>query len=180
MAKKQSKLDRKIDAFARAAFIGEDGKPKSAVWLYAFLLTIGFGLLYVLLYLVFGFLFGKNGDAGFGTVVLHALVTAVLGSVPAVLLAVFLKAERKALVAYAYVWLAVLFVLSLIMGFLLCDWKGGNGWTELIALSTVVFFPSLLAILVGGIPTWILYRKARKTQTEEEPPAKSRPSYYNT
>ena len=180
MARKQSNLDRKIDAFARATFIGADGKPKSAAWLYAFLLAIGFGLLYVAVYLVFGFLLGKDGNAGLGTVVLHALITAVLGSVPAVLLAVFLKQQNKALVAYAYVWLAVLFVLSLIMGFLLCDWKGGNGWTEFIALATVVFFPSLLAILVGGVPAWILYRRARKMPQAEEPPAKKRPSYYNT
>lgn len=180
MAKQQSKLDRKIDAFARVTFIGEDGKPKSAVWLYAFLLAIGFGLLYVALYLVFGFLFGKNTGAGLGTVVLHALVTALIGSVPAVLLAFLLKEQRKALVAYAYIWLAVLFVLSLVMGFLLCDWKGGNGWTEFIALATVVFFPSLLAILIGGVPSWLLYRRERKKQSMQEELAPKRPSYYNT
>lgn len=180
MAKKQSKLDQKLDSFARAAFLGADGKPKSAVWLYAFLLAILFGLLYVAVYLVFGYLFGKNTEAGLGTVVLHTLITAVVGSIPAVLLAVFLKEDRKALVAYAYVWLAVLFVLSLIMGFLLCDWKGGNGWTEFTALATVVFFPSLLSILVGGIPAWILFRKEMKRMTEQAQQTPARPSYYNT
>lgn len=181
MAKQKSNLDRKLDSFARVTFLGEDGRPKSAVWLYAFLLAIGFGLLYVLLYLVFGFLFGKNGDAGLFTVILHALITAVVGSIPPVLLCAFLKEDRKALVAYAYVWLAVLFVLSLIMGVLLCDWKGGNGWIEFTALLTVVFFPSLAAILFGGIPAWILWRAERKRmKAAEEAPQKERPSYYNT
>lgn len=167
MAMKQSKFDRKLDLFARATFIGADGRPKSAAWLYAFMLAILFGLLYVAVYLVFGFLLGKNTEAGIGTIFLHALLSSAASSIPAVLLAVFLKEEKKALVAYAYVWLAVLLVLSLIMGFLLCDWKGGNGWADFTTLATIVYFPSLLAVLAGGIPAWLLYRRERRGMPDD-------------
>lgn len=180
MAKQKSNLDRKLDAFARVTFLGEDGRPKSAVWLYAFLLSIGFGIVYVAAYLGLGFLLGSSGEAQLGTVVLHALLTAAVSGIPAVLLAVFLKEQKKALVAYAYSWLAILFVLSLILGFLLCDWRGGHGWEELIVLTTIVFFPSLLAILFGGIPAWILWKKERRKLLAAEQKKDSRPSYYNT
>lgn len=179
MARKQSKLDQKLDSFARVTFLSPDGKPKSAVWLYAFMIAILFGLLFVAVYLVFGFLFGKTANAGVGTIILHALISAVIGSIPAVLLAVFLKEDRKALIAYAYVWLSVLWVMSLIMGFLLCDWKGGNGWADFITLVTIVYVPSLLAILIGGIPAWVLFLRERKRLTEQEQ-TPARPSYYNT
>ncbi|MBQ3663743.1 MAG: hypothetical protein II914_06390 [Clostridia bacterium] len=180
MTKKQSNLDRKLDSFARVTFIGADGRPKSAVWLYAFMLSILFGLLFVAAYLAFGFLFGRNADAGIGTIVLHALVSAVAGSIPAILLAVLLKKEKKALTAYAYVWLAVLFVLSLIMGLLLCDWKSGTGWADFLTLATIVYFPSLLAILIGGIPSWILYRRECRRLNEIGRRASDRPTYYNS
>lgn len=180
MAKSKSRLDQKLDAFARVTFLGEDGKPKSAVWLYAFLIAIVIALVDVALYLGLGFLFGQNENAALWTVALHALAVAVLGAIPAVLLAVFLKEDRKALIAYAYLWLAVLFVLSLGMGILLCDWAGGNGWTELIALGTVVFFPSLLCIGIGGAPAWILWIRERNRLRAIEEEAVRRPSYYNT
>ncbi len=180
MAGKKSKLDRKLDAFARAAFLDENGKPKSTVWLYGFLLALLFGVVYLGVYLGFGFLFGRSGQATLGTVLLHALITAVVGSIPAVLLAIFLKEDRKALPAYAYIWLAILFALTFFMGLLLCDWANGNGLRDLITLSTLVYMPSLLSILIGGIPTWILWRRERQRQFEAQDEAKSRPSYYNT
>ena len=184
MAKSKSKLDQKLDAFARVTFLTEDGKPKSAVWLYAFLISLGIAVLTVALYLLLGFWLGQMMPGSVGLIVLHALLSAALGSVPSILLARFLADEHKVLIAYAYVWLAVLFVLSLIMGLLLCDWAGGNGWADWITLVTIVFFPALLSILIGGIPAWLWYRAARRRLLEKEAAAEAeaprRPSYYNT
>ena len=42
MAKERSKLQRRIDAFTRVLFLDENGKPKSATFLYSFLLAILF------------------------------------------------------------------------------------------------------------------------------------------
>lgn len=181
MAKKRSKLDQKLDAFARVTFLDQDGKPKSTVWLYAFLLALLFSILGVAAYLGTGFLFGRIEQGGFWIVLLHAFTAAVVGNILPILLAVFLKGDRKAFVAYAFVWLAILFVMSLIFGFLLCDWAGGNGWIELITLGTIVFLPSFLSILIGGIPSWLLFRAYRRQRDEaKEEQTKSRPSYYNT
>lgn len=184
MAKSKSKLDQKLDAFARVTFLTEDGRPKSAVWLYAFLISLGIAILTVALYLLLGFWLGAMAAGSIGLIVLHAVLTAALGSIPSILLARLLRDEHKVLIAYAYVWLLVLFVLSLIMGVLLCDWAGGSGWIDLVTLSTIVFFPALLSILIGGVPAWLLWRAAKQRMLAEEEEAAAqapkRPSYYNT
>ena len=59
MAKKQSNFEKRINEFARVTFLTEDGKPKSAVWLYAFMLSILFGVFYLGIYLGAGTLLGK-------------------------------------------------------------------------------------------------------------------------
>ena len=59
MAKKQSSLDRKINEFSRVTFLDETGRPKSAAWLYSFLLAILYALLYIAVFIGSGLLLGR-------------------------------------------------------------------------------------------------------------------------
>ena len=51
MAKERSKLQRCVDSFTRSLFLDENGKPKSATFLYAFLLSLLFVAVYIAAYL---------------------------------------------------------------------------------------------------------------------------------
>lgn len=181
MAKKQSAFERKANEIARVAFLDKDGKPKSAAWLYAFMLAILFAVFYAGIFIGSGLLLGKAWPEGSAwAIILQYLMTAVLGSLLCLAFCLFMKGTRRCLIWYAYIWLAVLFVMILLTVLLLCDWAGGNGGAELWQFGILLLFPSILSILCGGIPAKILWDRELKKQYEAEEQKKSRPSYYNT
>lgn len=181
MARKQSTLEKKINEYARVTFLTKDGKPKSAVWLYAFMLSILFAVIYVAIYLGSGFLLGKLWpDGSVWAILLQYLATAVIGSGLCLLFCLFMKGPRRCFVYYAYIWLAILLAMMILTSLFMCDWASGEGWSIFWQYCTLVFFPSILSILAGGIPARILWHRELEKRQEAEELSKARPSYYNS
>ena len=66
MAKKPDKLDRKFTEFSRVTFLDENGRPKSAAWLYSFMLGLLYAILYAAVFIGTGLLLGKlENPSGF-------------------------------------------------------------------------------------------------------------------
>lgn len=179
MTKQQSTLERKVNAFARVTFLDKDGKPKSAAWLYAFMLAILFAVIYTAIFIGSGLLFGSILPDSVWAIVLQYLVTAVPGTLLCLTFCFFMKGPRRCFICYAYVWMAILFVMILLTVLVMCDWAGGNGWIELWQFSVILLLPAALSVLAGGIPAWLLWRRELRRQHETEAQV-SRPSYYNT
>ena len=96
MAKNPSKLDRKLNEFSRAAFLTPEGRPKSAAFLYGFLLSVLYGLIYIGIYILFGFLLGQLWPEGsLAAILLHYLATALVGSGICLAACLFLKGPRR-------------------------------------------------------------------------------------
>lgn len=181
MAGKQSTFDRKVNEFARVTFLDKDGKPKSAVWLYAFMLAILLAVLYAAVYLAAGFLLGRVWpDGSVWAIVLQYLLTAAVGGGLCLLSCLFFKGPRRCFVYYAYIWLAILLVMMIPTSLLMCGWAEGTGWLDFWQFCVILFFPSILAIIAGGIPSRILWHRELQKQHEAQEQAKSRPSYYNS
>ena len=181
MAGKQSRIEKKVNEFARVTFLTEDGKPKSAVWLYAFMLSILFALFYLAVYLGSGFLLGKLWpDGSVLAILLQYLITAVIGSGLCLLSCLIFRGPRRCFVWYAYIWLAILLGMMVLTSLFMCDWASGEGWSIFWQYCTLVFFPSILSILIGGIPARLLWHRELQKQREAEEAAKARPAYYNT
>ena len=178
MAKKQSSLDRRFNEFSRVTFLDENGRPKSAAWLYSFLLALLYAILYAAAFIGAGLLLGRVMDASLLVIPLQYLLTAVIGSIPCVAL-LFVFKEHKGYVVGAYLWLIVLVLLTIPATLLMSDWSEGYGWTDLWMFCIYLFFPAILSIGVGGTAAYLLYRRYRRAE-EAEIAAKDRPSYYNT
>ena len=181
MARKQSGFEKRINEFARVTFLTEDGKPKSAVWLYAFMLSILFAVFYLAVYLGAGMLLGKLWpDGSVAAILLQYLATAVVGSGLCLLFCLIFRGPRRCFVWYAYIWLAILLVMMVLTSLFMCDWASGEGWGVFWQYCVLVFLPSVLSILTGGIPALLLWRREQQKQREAEEAANARPSYYNT
>ena len=180
MAKERSKLQRRIDSFTRALFLDENGKPKSATFLYSFLLAALFGVIYAAAFL----LLLDPLETAFAPLpvfwrnVLEYLIPALAGSVPCVLSIFLFRGENKRLVPCAYLWMAALLVLIMLAALLLIDWS--DAATEYGLFWMILGLPILISALVGGIPAFLLYRRELKKCKAIEEQAKKRPSYYNT
>ena len=181
MARKQSTFERKVNEFARVTFLDKDGKPKSAVWLYAFLLAILFAVLYAAIYFGSGLLLGKVWpDGSVWAILLQDLITAAVGGAVCLLFCLIFKGPRRCFVYYAYLWLLILLVLMLPTVLLMCGWNKGSGWQDFWQYCVFLFFPAILSILAGGIPARILWNRELWKQYEAQEAAKSRPSYYQS
>lgn len=180
MAKERSKLQRRIDSWTRALFLDENGKPKSAAFLYSFLLAFLFGGIYAAAYLLLldPLHLAFAGLPTFWQNVLQYLLPAIAGSVPCVLSIFLFRGENKRLVPNAYLWLLAILVLVMLAALLLIDWS--DAATEYGLFWMILGLPILVSALVGGIPTFLLYRRELKKRKAIEEQAKSRPSYYNT
>ena len=179
MAKERSKLQRKLDAFSRALFLDENGKPKSATVLYSFLLAVLYTVIDAAAYLLLlDVLEAALSDAPvWARNVVQYLVPAIVGSIPCVGL-FFLLRERKNLVPCAYLWMAVLLVGMSLAELLLIDWS--DAATEYGLYMVLLGIPGILSVAVGGVPAWLLYRRYLKREAERKAQAPKRPSYYNT
>ena len=180
MAKERSKLQRWVDSFTRALFLDENGKPKSATFLYAFLLALLFAGVYVAAYLLLLDPLHEafSGIPTFLQNVLQYLVPALIGSVPCVLLIFLFRGENKRLVPCAYLFLAIMLVLIMLAELLLIDWSDAK--TEYTLFWMLLGLPLLLSVVCGGVPAFLLWCHIRNKQKKEQAKAPNRPSYYNT
>ena len=179
MAKERSKLQRRIDSFTRALFLDENGKPKSAAFLYSFLLAVLFAAIYAAAYLL---LLDPLHEAFSGLPVfwqnlLQYLIPALAGSVPCVLSIFLFRGEQKRLVPCAYLWMAALLVFIMLAELLLIDWS--DAWTEYQLFLVILVLPIAISIVCGGVPAFLLYRQWLNRRRKEEQTPK-RPSWYNT
>ena len=179
MAGKGSNFQRKLDGVLRSLFLEENGRPKSAVLLYSFLLAILFVLLYGASYLL---LLGPLESALSGAPVwvrnlAEYVVPALAGSVLCLLIA-FLPGGKKRLVLGAYLWMGGLLVAMMLFELLLIDWS--DAATEYGLFMAIVNLPGLASVLTGGIPALLLYRREQRAQAEAESKAAERPSWYRS
>ena len=179
MAGKGSNFQRKLDGVLRSLFLEENGRPKSAVLLYSFLLAILFVLLYGASYLL---LLGPLESALSGAPVwvrnlAEYVVPALVGSIPCLLIA-FLPGGKKRLVLGAYLWMGGLLVAMMLFELLLIDWS--DAATEYGLFMAIVNLPALASVLTGGIPALLLYRREQRAQAEAESKAAERPSWYRS
>lgn len=178
MAAKRSDFQRKLDGVLRGLFFDENGRPRSAALLYSFLLAILFILIYGACYLLLldpleGAL---QGSSALWRNLAEYLVPALAGSALC-LLFTLLPGDKKGLVLGAYLWMAGLLAAMMLFELLLIDWS--DAATEYGLFMVLVNLPGLAAVLTGGIPALLLYRreKGRKAAQEE---GKDRPSWYRS
>ncbi len=169
-----SKLSRWIDHACRVIFLTEDGRPKSTVLLYSFLLAL---LFLIVSFAAYSILIDvlENAFASASPGVRNAIETVVPGVLsglvcPLVILA-FREDKKKKLVVNAYVWLAVMFAMMAVLAVFYCDMtEGFREWLfNYGAFMRIWGWPNVVAILVGGWFAWFLYKSRsglRKEDTE--------------
>lgn len=179
MAKERSKLQRKIDSFSRALFLDENGKPKSATFLYSFLLALLYAAIDAAAYLLLLDPL-EHAFSGASVTVRNAaeyLVPAIAAAIPCVAL-FFAFRKKRQLVPCAYLWMTAMLLAMMLFMLLLVDWS--DGWTDYRLFLRLLALPAALSILSGGVPAFLLYRRELKKQKAAEQAAPKRPSYYNT
>ena len=167
-----SKLSRWIDHACRVIFLTEDGRPKSPVLLYSFLLALLFLIVSFALY-SFGIDALENLFAGASPAVRNVMETVLPGLLSGLICPLLILAIRKdkKLVVNAYVWLAVMFAMVAVLAVFYCDWSAGfkEGLFDYGAFMRIWGWPNVVTILVGGWVSWFLYKNRsgiRKEDTE--------------
>ena len=175
MAAQRSKFQQRLDGFLRGLFFEENGKPKSATLLYSFLLAILFVLVYGASYVL---LLSPLESAFSGASVpvrngVEYLIPALVGS--GLCLLFLLLPGKKGLVAGAYLWMGILLLAMMVFELVLIDWSDAG--VEYGLFMALLGLPGLLAVLTGGVPALLLYRREKKRQAAQEA-ARERPSWY--
>lgn len=153
-----SNLRTKLDRFWAALFLTPEGKPKSAVFLYSFCLSILFAAVYGILYF---FLIDvlESAFAGSSTLVRNIFESVVPGLAgTAVCCPLWYVIKNRRIVPAAYLWLAVFAVAVLIAAALLT-----NGETFRIFL---YFYLMLVptGLVSGSVLTLLMFRKTMPTE----------------
>lgn len=163
MAKPQGEtLRNKLDRFWRVLFLTEEGRPKSAMFLYSFCLSLLFFVLYMLSY---GVLIDLIETAFAGeTVLVRNILQSVLPGLAAsvVCCAMFFLFPDKRLVPAAYLWLAVYALAALITMFFI---------TEKEEFRVFLYFFAMLVpvgLISGGTISFLLFRRSRRRKEERE------------
>ncbi|MBQ5950918.1 MAG: hypothetical protein IJL66_02065 [Lachnospiraceae bacterium] len=182
MAKERSKFQRWVDGVLRSLFFEENGKPRSAAFLYSFLLALLFAFIYIAGYLLLvdpveKLLSGASvAVRNAAEYLLPALVCSGI-----CLLLTLLPGSAKRLVAGAYLWMGALVLAMMLFELVLIDWS--DAATEYGLFMILLGIPGLLAVVTGGIPAFLLYRrdakKQREKEKEQEKKEKERPSWYH-
>ena len=155
-----SKFRRKLDQFWRVLFLDEHGRPKSALFLYSFCLSLLFFVIYALSY---SFLIDILEKAMPGASVLvrniaQSVLPGIAGSV--VCCALFFVFSDRKLVPMAYLWLvAYALVALLVMAFLISHDE---------YMIFLYFFAMLVPVglITGGVTSLFLFRHDRVKQTK--------------
>ena len=157
-----TKFRQKLDQFWRVLFLDEHGRPKSALFLYSFCLSLVFFALYALSY---GFLIDALEKAmPSASILAKNIAQSVLPGLAAsiVCCALFFVFPDRRLVPVAYIWLTVYAVIALVtMAFFT------NKEEYLIFL---YFFASLVpaGLVSGGITSLLLFRRFGKKQIKDK------------
>ena len=155
-----SKIRQKLDQFWRVLFLDEHGRPKSALFLYSFCLSLLFFVIYALSYV---FLIDVIERAMPGASVLSRnIAQSVLPGLAAsiVCCALFFVFSDRRLVPLAYLWLAVYALIALItMAFLTSKDE---------YLIFLYFFAMLVpaGLVSGGVTSLLLFRHDRRKQAK--------------
>lgn len=155
-----SKFRQKLDQFWRVLFLDEHGRPKSALFLYSFCLSLLFFTFYALSY---GFLIDVIERAMPGaSVLVRNIAQSVLPGLAAsiVCCALFFVFSDRRLVPVAYIWLAVYALIALItMAFL----------TSKDEFSIFLYFFAMLVpvgLISGGVTSLLLFRNDRRKKAK--------------
>lgn len=155
-------LRQKIDRVFRVLFLDEHGRPKSAMFLYSFCLSLLFLTFYGLSY---GFLIDVLEKAMPGaSVLLRNIAQSVLPGLAAsvVCVAMFFLFPDRRLVPTAYLWLLAYALIALItMAFL----------TSADEFKIFLYFFAMLVpvgLISGGVPSLLLWRRYRLNQAKEK------------
>ena len=175
MAKDRSKFQRKLDGFLRGLFFEENGKPKSAAFLYAFLLAVLFMFVCVLSFLLLLEPLEKAFAGASVTVrnIVEYTVPALVGS--GICLLLTFKRDKRKLVASAYLFMAGLFAAVCLFELFVIDWS--DPATEYGLFMAVLGLPALACVVSGGVPALLIYRRELKRQAEEEAKTERRSWY---
>lgn len=155
-----SKFRHKLDQFWRVLFLDEHGRPKSALFLYSFCLSLLFFTFYALSY---GFLIDViEGAMPNASVLVRNIAQSVLPGLAAsiVCCALFFVFSDRRLVPVAYIWLTVYALIALItMAFL----------TSKDEFSIFLYFFAMLVpagLISGGLTSLLLFRNDRRKQAK--------------
>ena len=157
-AKATTPLRKKIDRFWQVLFLDEHGRPKSAMFLYSFCLSLLFFVIYALSY---GFLIDViESSMPNASVLVKNIAQSVLpglaGSI--VCVALFFVFPDRRLVPVAYIWLFVYALIALItMAFLTAKDE---------FLIFLYFFAMLVptGLISGGVASLLLFLRSRGKQ----------------
>ena len=155
-----SKFRQKLDQFWRVLFLDKHGRPKSALFLYSFCLSLLFFVIYALSYsFLIDILEKAMPSAGVhARNIAQSVLPGVAGSV--VCCAMFFVFPDRRLVPLAYLWLvAYALVALLVMAFLISHDE---------YMIFLYFFAMLVPVglITGGVTSLILFRHDRMKQTK--------------
>jgi len=148
-------LRSKLDRFWRVLFLTEEGRPKSAVFLYSFCLSLLFFVIYALSY---GFLIDVLEAAlADQTVLVRNILQSVLPGLAAsvVCCAMFFPFRDKRLVPMAYLWLAVYALAALVTMLFIVSKEEYRIFLYFFAMLVPV------GLISGGAISILLFRRNR-------------------
>lgn len=155
-------LRNKMDRFFRVLFFTEQGRPKSAMFLYSFCLSLLFFALYALSY---GFLIDVLERAFTGeSVLVRNILQSILPGLAATLVccSMFFLFPDKRLVPVAYIWLAAYALAALIIMLAI---------TSKDEFRIFLFFFTLLVpfgLICGGTISFTLLRRDRRRKEQRK------------
>lgn len=162
-----SKLRRKLDSFWMTLFLTPEGKPKSALLLYSFCMSLVFVVVYCIAYF---FLIDvlEHAFAATATVAVRNVLQSVLPGLAGTLvccLAWFIPGDKR-LLPYAYLWLCAFALAVLILMIFLLDHDAYSVF--------FYFFMTLVPVgLVSGMAaSQVIYRKWRRKEEAANAPKK--------
>lgn len=155
-------LRRKIDQFWRVLFLDEHGRPKSAMFLYSFCLSLLFLVIYSLSYFFLIDVIEKampNADALLRNIA-QSILPGLAGSV--VCCAMYFLFSDKRMVPVSYLWLVAYALITLLaMAFLIPKEE----------YQVFLYFFAMLVpagLISGGVTSLLLFRHDRHKQTGEK------------
>lgn len=157
-----SNFRKKLDRFWSVLFLTPEGRPKSAVLLYSFCLSLLFVIVYgICYYFLIDVL--ENAFASSSTAVrniFESLIPGVAGSIPCCALCFAVKDRR--IVPAAYVWLCVYAAAALISMLFICE----EGEYSVFLYFFVMIVPA--GLITGTAFTHHMYRRSMKLAAREE------------
>lgn len=178
--KEQSKFSKKIDTICRALFLTEEGKPKSAAFLYSFCLAVLFFGIYLGADVAcVAFLNEKFPEPTTWVNILQFALPGVAAAAVCVCFTFFFRTiENKKIVPSAFAWLCALTLGAMIIMIFLCD--PADSLLEYRLFMYIVIGPILVFLVAGTLGSQLLVRKYMAEEAQRKQNMPKRASYYNT